>query len=177
MDISKTYTISVFSEDHAGLLNRVALIFSRRKLNIKSITASESELSGIHRFTIVLDAIEEVVIKVVKQLEKIIEVFKAFYYAEGEVVHQEIALYKLPTSSLVRAKNLELVIRKYAGRILTVEPDFLIIEKIGHKEETQELLRALQPFGVCEFARSGRVVISKPMKELKVYLQEMGAVS
>src|SRR5690554_160829 len=89
--MEKTYTVSVFTENSIGMMNRVTIIFTRRHLNIDSITASESEVKGVFRYTIVLRTTREQVDKVIGQLEKLIDVFKAFVHEDSEVVHQEIA--------------------------------------------------------------------------------------
>ncbi|WP_026810728.1 acetolactate synthase small subunit [Arenibacter latericius] len=170
--MEKTYTVSVFTENSIGMMNRVTIIFTRRHLNIDSITASESEVKGVFRYTIVLRTTRDQVDKVVKQLEKVIDVLKAFVHEESEIVHQEIAMYKMRTESLTNG-DVEKVIRKHHARILTVDPTFMVIEKTGHVEETQLLLENLQPYGVLEFVRSGRVAITKPMKELRSYLEEL----
>lgn len=169
----RKYTISIFTENFFGLLNRITIIFTRRRINIESLTVSESELKGVHRYTLVIKSEEEKVKKLVKQLEKLVDVLKAFYYINEETVFQEIALYKVSTHALKEGRNFERLIREHHARMLTVESEFVVIEKTGHKEETQELLRQLQPFGVLEFARSGRVAVSKPMKKLSSYLKEM----
>ena len=167
------YTITIFTENFIGLLSRITLIFTRRHINIESITVSESEVKGVHRYTMVVRVTEEQVQRVVKQIEKQVEAIKAFYYRDEETIHQEIALYKVSTKFLDGRHNLEFLIRTHQARILSVENKFMVIEKTGHKRETQELLELLQPFGVLEFVRSGRVSISKPMKELSEYLSEM----
>lgn len=171
--MKQQFTISVFTENIIGLLNRVSIIFTRRHINIESITASESEVKGIHRYTIVVNEDEAQVKKVVAQLEKQVEILKAFYHRNREIVHQEIALYKLPTRAITMGKNTEDIIRKHHVQILSIEPDFIILQKTGHKEETQALFEELKPFGILEFVRSGRVAITKPMKELKTYLEEL----
>lgn len=102
--MEKTYTVSVFTENSIGILNRITIIFTRRHLNIDSITASESEVKGVFRYTIVLRTTEEQVNKVVGQIEKLVDVLKAFVHQEEEIVHQEIALYKIKTDKLQMAK-------------------------------------------------------------------------
>lgn len=171
--MKQQYTISVFTEDQIGLLNRVSIIFTRRHINIESITASESEMQGIHRYTIVLNEPEDLVVKVVKQLEKQVDVVMAFYHANDALVYQEIALYKLETSLLVSGGKVENIIRNHHARIISVESDFTVIEKTGFKEDTQKLFNELEPYGILEFARSGRVAVTKPMKQLKEYLNEI----
>ncbi len=174
---AKQYTISVFTEDQIGLLNRVSIIFTRRHINIQSIAASESELKGIHRYTIVITETEELVVKVVKQLEKQVDVVGAFYHDNDELVFQEIALYKVPTNILVAGAKAEQIVRAHNARFLSVESEFTIIEKTGHKQETQRLFEELEPYGILEFVRSGRIAITKPMKQLKEYLKELEIAS
>lgn len=167
----KEFSISVFTENRVGLLNRVTIIFTRRGINIESITVSESEIKGVHRFTIVITETEDRVRKVVKQIEKQIEVLRAFFYEQEEIIYQEIALYKLPTAAVNNGISLEKIIRDNHARILTVERDYLVIEKTGHKEETNTLFRELEPHGILEFVRSGRVAISKSAKKFVDYLK------
>lgn len=166
------YTINVFSENHIGLLNRLTIIFTRRKVNIESLTVSESHIKGIHCFTIVVNSTESLVRKMVQQIEKLVDVLKAFFYTIDQIIYQEIALYKVPTKALTQSNEIEKLVRAYTARILEVTPEYTVIEKTGHKSETQELLRKLQPFKLLEFIRSGRVAITKPMKELTVHLEE-----
>lgn len=170
--MEKTYTVSVFTENSIGMMNRITIIFTRRHLNIDSITASESEVKGVFRYTIVLRTTKAQVEKVIGQLEKVIDVLKAFVHEDAQIVQQEIALYKIKTDALTNG-DVEKVIRQHYARILTVDPEFMVIEKTGHVEETQLLFENLQPFGVLEFARSGRVAVTKPMKNLSTYLEEL----
>lgn len=165
--MEQAYTLSIFSENSVGLLNRITSILTRRHLNIDSINSSESESSGIYRFTIVVKTTEAQVKKLVLQLEKQVEVMKAVYHTDIDTVFQEIALYKISTRSISEGNLVEKLIRDNNARILSVESDFMIIEKTGHKEETQELLDFLSPYGVLEFVRSGRVSVTKPMGELE----------
>ncbi|MDH5475122.1 MAG: acetolactate synthase small subunit [Cyclobacteriaceae bacterium] len=162
----KTYTISIFTENHVGLLNRITIIFTKRRLNIESLNTSESEIKGIHRFTIVVNVSEETVIKLVKQIEKQIEVVRAFYHIDEETVFQEIALYKVHTNTIVNGIKVESLIRDNHARILAIENDFIIIEKTGRKEETNDLLKKLEPYGIMEFVRSGRVSVTKPLEHM-----------
>jgi len=171
--MQEQFTISIFTEDHIGILNRITIIFTRRHINIDSLTVSETEVKGIFRFTIVVCETREKVRKVVKQLERQIEIFEAYYHTVDEVIHQEIALYKLPISAIAQGAKLEIILRRHHARILTVESEFLVIEKSGHKDETQSLLEQLEEFGVMEFVRSGRVAIIKPMWKFNEGLHAM----
>ena len=87
--MKREYNITVFSENHIGLLTRITIVFTRRKVNIESLTVSESALPGIFKFTIVINATEEQVVKIVGQIEKQIDVLKAFYNTNEEMIFQE----------------------------------------------------------------------------------------
>jgi len=114
---------------------------------------------------------EEQVRKVVAQIDKQVDVIKAFYYDNEQIVHQEIALYKVPTQAFTNGNSLEKLIRKHNARILEIEPEYTVIEKTGHAEETEELLKDLENIGIYEFVRSGRIAIVKPMEMLNTYLK------
>src|ERR1051325_6080607 len=96
------YTITVYTENHIGLINRIAIIFSRRKINIESLNTSPSEIEGIHRFTIVISETEEVVRKLGRQIEKQVEILKVYYNTNEEIIWQEMALYKVPTDIIAK---------------------------------------------------------------------------
>lgn len=159
--MNKQYIITVFSENRVGLLNQVTTVFTCRNINIESITASESSINGIHKLTILTYTEPEIVEKLARQIEKKIEVLKVFVFTADEVVQQEIALYKV-----ARSKNVEQLVREHHVRILEVDDDYIVLEKTGHKEETQTLFELLQPHGVYQFVRSGLVAVSKSKKEL-----------
>lgn len=170
---TREFTLSVLTEDKAGLLNHITIIFTRRKLNISSLNVSNSEIPGISRFTIVATTTREKVDKVVKQIRKLIDVLGAFVYEENEIYYQEIALYKVPTSVFLNGSKIETLVRKSGARILVIEEDHIIIEKTGHKQDTHELYEQLMPHGLLEFVRSGRVAISKSKRKTEAYIQEL----
>lgn len=167
------YTITVFTENQTGLLMRVVSIFTRRHINIESLTTSKSSIQGIHRFTIVVDVTEEMVKKLIAQLDKQVDVLKAFYYEPEEIVYQELALYKVPTHIFSNSNQVEKMIRSHNARILHIEPEYIVIEKTGHEHETEALLHELERLGIYEFVRTGRVAIVKPMERLNRYLQSL----
>jgi acetolactate synthase I/III small subunit len=169
---NSAFNISIFTENSIGILNRITIIFTRRHLNIESITASVSEMEGVYRYTIVVNTSLDQVKKVVGQIEKQVEVLKAFYHVDDEVVYQEIALYKVATNKLLNGSS-ERILRAHNARILTIEEGFTIIEKTGHPEELKRLFNELKGFGILEYVKSGRVAISKPMKTLETYLNEL----
>ena len=168
--MKKQFTLSVFTEHVLGMLTRLTVILTRRQIQIESITACECELEGVCRYTIAINCTEEQAKKIAKQMEKQVEVFAAFSHPNEETVFREIALYKLPLEKL--NGKLELVLRKHNASVVALETSFAIVEKTGHEEEVAELFHELKNFGVLEYARSGRVAISKPMKPLINYLNE-----
>lgn len=171
--MANEYTISVFSENHIGMLSRVLTIFTRRHINIESLTTSKSSIPGIHLFTIVVRVDEAMVRKLVGQLDKEVEVLKAFFYTNDQIVHQEMALYKVPTSIFSNGDQVENLVRQHNARILSIEPVYTVIEKTGHEWEIEALLDALKQIGLYEFVRSGRVAIKKPLEQLNNYLQQL----
>lgn len=174
--MTQEYTITAFSENHIGLLNRITIIFTRRHINIESLTVSESSIHGIHKFTIVVNSTEVPVKKVVQQIEKQVEVIRAFYHTNDEIIHQEIALYKVPTQGILDSNQIETILRKYNAHIVEITPEFAVIEKVGKKEETQMLFNELWNNGkVLQFTRSGRIAVTRAKEELfSDYLKEIG---
>jgi acetolactate synthase-1/3 small subunit len=176
--MKQEYIITVFSEDHIGLLSRITIIFTRRKINIDSLTVSESAIAGVFKFTIVIRETPDRVEKVVGQLEKVVDVMKAYYNTNEEMVFQEIALYKVSTEFLFESNEVEKIIRNSGARILEITRDYIVIEKTGHSSETQQLCEELNStYGVTPFNRSGRVAITRSTVErLSVFLQERDAM-
>ncbi len=171
--MKRKFTLLIYTENHIGLLNRVSIIFTRRKVNIESLTTSPSRHEGIHTFVIVVNTTRDMVEKIQKQIEKQIEVLKAFLYEDDMILSQEVALYKVSTKAIARNNKIEELVRNSNGRILDIEPEYIVIEKTGNQEETQEFLEKLAPYDVHEFIRSGRVMITKPMKRLQDHLKDM----
>ena len=95
------FTVTVYSENCVGLLNQVSVIFTRRCLNIEDVTASASSVSDIHKLTLTTWADRPTMEKVVRQIEKRVDVIRAFLYTDDDIVYQEIALYKVPTARLL----------------------------------------------------------------------------
>lgn len=162
MTEKKLFTVIIFSENTVGLLNQITIIFTRRQLNIETLSVSPSAIKGIHKFTITTYTDEDIIKKVVKLIDKRVDILKAYYNIDEELVHQEIALYKVETKKFVKMKGVENLIRKYEAHVLEIDPDSVVIEKHGHYEETQALFEELRDkIGVLQFIRSGRIAITK----------------
>ena len=155
------YTLIVHSENIAGLLNQVTAVFTRRQINIESLNVSASSIKGIHKYTITAWATQEELEKVVKQIEKKIDVLQAHYFTDDEIYQHEIALYKLSTPEFQNNPMASKVIRRYSAHIVEVNPVFSIVEKNGISEDITALYEELQELDcVLQFVRSGRVAIT-----------------
>lgn len=155
------YTLIVHSENIAGLLNQVTAVFTRRQINIESLNVSASSIKGIHKYTITAWATQDEIEKVVKQIEKKIDVLQAHYFTDDEIYQHEIALYKLSTPEFQNNPLASKVIRRYSAHIVEVNPVFSIVEKNGISEDITALYEELQELDcVLQFVRSGRVAIT-----------------
>jgi acetolactate synthase-1/3 small subunit len=155
------FNITVYTENQIGLLNRIAIIFTRRKINIDSLNTSPSEIESIHRFNIVITESEDVVRKLARQIEKQVEVLKVYYHTNADVIWQEMALYKVPTDVIAEQVSVERLLRENGARAVVIRKDYIVFETTGHREETDNLIKVLQPYGLIEFVRSARVAIIK----------------
>ncbi|WP_207422889.1 acetolactate synthase small subunit [Desertivirga brevis] len=166
------YNITVYTENQIGLLTRIAIIFSRRKINIESLNTSPSEIESIHRFNIVITETEAVVRKVCRQIEKQVEVLKVYYNSNEDVIWQEMALYKVPTDQIAEKAIVERLLRENGARAVVIRHDYTVFETTGHRGETDALIEKLQPYGLIEFVRSARIAIIKDSEGFNRKLRE-----
>ena len=157
----KEYTITLYTENSIGLIGRISGIFSRRKINIESLNTSPSEAEGIHRFTIVITETEDVLSKLCRQLEKQVDVLKAYFNTDDEIVWQEQALYKVPTSVVAEKVYVERLLRQYGASTVVIREDYIVFETAGHREEIDRLTDELNKYGLIEFVRGARIAIIK----------------
>ncbi len=170
--VKQEYNITVYTENQIGLLSRIAIIFTRRKINIDSLNTSPSEIESIHRFNIVINETEDVVRKVTRQIEKQVEVLKVYYNTNEDVIWQEMALYKVPTDTIAEKALVERLLRENGARAVVIRKDYTVFETTGHREETDSLIKALQPYGLIEFVRSARIAIIKDSEGFNCKLRE-----
>ncbi len=160
------YTLIVYSENIAGLLNQITAVFTRRQINIESLNVSASSIQGVHKYTITAWSDEESIKNVVKQIEKKVEVIQAHYFVDDEIFHHEVALYKLSTAEFQQTPQASKVIRQHNARIVEVNPVYSIVEKSGMSEEITSLYNELQGMNcLLQFVRSGRIAITKSCVE------------
>ena len=168
----KEFNITIYTENQVGLLNRIAIIFTRRKINIDSLNTSPSEVDSIHRFNIVITESEEVVRKLTRQIEKQVEVLKVYYNTNEDIIWQELALYKVSTDVIAEKVSVERLLRENGARAVVIRKDYTVFETTGHREETDNLISILQPYGLIEFVRSARVAIIKNSDGFNTKLRE-----
>jgi len=166
------FNITIYSENQIGLLNRIAIIFTHRKINIDSLNTSPSEVSSVHRFNIVITETEDVVRKLCRQIEKQVEVLKVYYHTNEDVIWQELALYKLSTDVIAEKISVERLLRENGARAVAIRKDYTVFETTGHREEIDNLISILQPYGLIEFVRSARVAIIKDSEGFNAKLRE-----
>ena len=175
-DGKQEYNITLYTENQVGLLNRIAILFTRRKINIDSLNTSPSEIESIHRFNIVIHESEEVVRKLTRQIEKQVEVLKAYYHTNEDVIWQELALYKVSTDIIAEKVSVERLLRENGARAVVIRKDYTVFETTGHREETDRLISALEPYGLIEFVRSARVAIIKNSKGFHEKIRQFEAL-
>lgn len=172
----KWYTISVYSENNVGLLNRISGIFLKRHINIESLNVSKSEIDDVSKFTIVINTTEKWVRNIVGQIEKQIEVIKAFYHTDDETIYQESALFKINSALLFDERQIQNIIKESNSQIVTVSRDFFVLAKSGRRNEIDEMYDQLKPFGIMQFVRSGRITVSKDKMQISGMLKEFQTI-
>lgn len=164
------YTLIVFSENFAGLLNQVTAVFTRRQVNIESLNVSASSISGVHKYTITCWSTEEQIQIITKQIEKRIDVLQAHYFTDDQIFIQEVALYKLSTSAVLENSDISSAVRHHGAQIVEVNPTYTVVSKKGSTEDIVSLYHALDEYKcVLQYVRSGRIAITKSCTE---YLDE-----
>ena len=168
------FTISVYSENNVGLLNRISGIFLKRHINIESLNVSKSEIDEVSKFTIVVNTTESWTRRIVAQIEKQVEVIKAFYHTDDETIYQESALFKIASHLLFDERQIQNIIKDSHAQIVTVSREFFVLAKTGRRHEIDQMYHELEPFGIMQFVRSGRIAVSKatmPITEMLAKFQ------
>lgn len=171
MEESQKFTVSVYVENNIGILNRLSAIFLKRHINIESMTVSKSEIDQVHRFTFVVIIPETLMKKVVGQLNKQVEVIKAFYHTEDEIIYQETAMFKI-SSKYMYDEKLQNKLKLRRASIVAITERYIVIETTGLKEDIDRLYDKLKPYGLLQFVRSGRIAITRPKMAISELLQE-----
>lgn len=166
-----TFTISVYTENNVGLLNRISGIFLKRHINIESLNVSESEIAHVFRFVIVVYTTELWVKRIVGQIEKQVDVIKVFYHTDEETIYQESALFKIASHLLFDERQIQNIIKAHHAQIVTVSRDFFVLAKTGRRNEIEAMYKDLLPYGIMQFVRSGRISVSKAKMNISTLLK------
>ena len=162
----KLYTLLVYSENIAGILNQITAVFTRQQVNIESLNVSASSIKGIHKYTITAWSDENQVIKITKQIERKIDVIKADYYLDDELFIHEIAIYKISTPVLMGNPEVSRVIRRSGARMMEVNPTYATVQIAGLTDDVQNLFNSLNGYGcLLQYSRSGRVAVTRSVDE------------
>jgi acetolactate synthase-1/3 small subunit len=159
--MKQEHTLTIYTENQVGLINKIAIMFSRRKISLESLNTSPSEIEKIYRFTIVVKETEAVVKNLVRQIEKIVDVFKVYCNTNDEIIWQQMALYKVPTSVIMKEVKVERLLRQYGAKAVVIREDYTVFEATGQDEEINNLLQELDQYGLIEFVKSSRIAIIK----------------
>ncbi len=157
----KTFTLTILAENNSGVLHRVTTLFTRRRINIESLTAAITEERRLSRITVVADIEEYQIATVVRQIRRIIEVEQAFASENEDLISREVGLFKVSTGSAEQTTQIEEVAKKFGAVITPLEDNSIVLEKVGTESEIESLYQALNTYGVQDFARSGRVAIRR----------------
>ena len=169
---NKKYTVSIYTENNIGLLNRISAIFQRRHINIESLNSSMTEIDDVSRWTILVYTSEYLIKKIVGQINKQIEVIKAYYHTDEETIYQESCLFKIKSDLLFEERQIQNIIKESNARIVTVNKEFFVLEKSGRRSEIELLHRELSAFGILQFTRSGRIAVTKTPMEITKMLED-----
>ncbi|MCH7608397.1 MAG: acetolactate synthase small subunit [Chloroflexi bacterium] len=156
----ETHTITALVQDRPGVLARIAGMFSRRGFNISNLAVGHSETPGLSRMTFVAEGDEWVVEQVMKQLYKLIDVVQVYDITAENIVLRELALLKVRSNAESRPEIMQLV-DIFRANIVDVAKDALVIEVTGDEEKVDALIQLLQPFGLREVMRTGRIAMSR----------------
>ena len=166
MEDKKFYTLLVYSENIAGILNQITAVFTRRQVNIESLNVSASSIRGIHKYTITAWSDPDQISKITKQVEKKIDVVKANYYTDDEIFIHEIGLYKISSQILLENPEVSRTIRHHDARIMEVNPTYSTVLLAGLTEDVTDLYECLDKFGcILQYSRSGRIAVTRSFDE------------
>ncbi|MBP5478433.1 MAG: acetolactate synthase small subunit [Bacteroidaceae bacterium] len=156
------YTLIIYSENYAGILNQITAVFTRRQVNIESLNVCSSSTPGVHKYTITCYCKQEMAEMLTKQIEKKIDVLQANCFVDDEIFILETSLLKLSTPSVLADQEISRIVRRFDARIVEVNPTYTIVEKTGITADVIELFNQLDSLGcVLQFVRSGRIAITK----------------
>ena len=160
---NKLYTLLVYSENIAGILNQITAVFTRRQVNIESLNVSASSIKNIHKYTITVWSDEEQ-----------IDVVKSDYYSDDQIFIHEVALFKISTPVLLENPEVSRTIRKHDARMMEVNPTYSTVLLAGLTEDIADLFQQLNSYNcLLQYSRSGRIAVTRSFDEpISDYLKQ-----
>ena len=159
------HTLSVLVEDKPGVLTRVAGLFARRAFNIHSLAVGPTELSGISRITVVVDADGELLEQVTKQLNKLVNVIKIVELTPESSVQRDHIMVKVRADAATRLQVTQAA-DLFRATIVDVSTESVVIESTGSRDKIHALLDVLEPFGIREIVRAVTVALGRGPKSM-----------
>ncbi len=157
------HTLSVLVENESGVLARIASLFSRRGFNIKNLSVGETAEKNVSRITLVVEGDEHIVEQVMKQLNKLIPVFKVSNLSHDPTVSRNLAFFKVKSDYKSRSEIIQMV-DVFRGEVVDVSKDSIMIEVTGDEEKIQALQELLKPYGIEEMVRTGKIAMARGEK-------------
>ena len=161
------HTISILVENEFGVLSRVAGLFSGRGFNIESLCVAETLDATVSRITLVVRGDDQVLEQITKQLNKLINVIKVTDFLDRPHVEREMALIKVSADEKTRGEVMSIV-DIFRGKVIDVGPHSYIIEATGSEDKIQAFIELLQPLGIREVVRTGKIAMHRGMQLLGV---------
>jgi len=164
---SLRHTISVLVENKAGVLARIAGLFSARGYNIDALSVGTTEDPQVSRMTIVVRGDERVLEQVCKQLNKLIDVIKVMDYVGTPHLERDLVLIKVAADKNTRSELIQ-ICDIFRAKIVDVAADSVIIEMTGDNEKIEAMIKMLRPFGIKEVCRTGIVAMARGAKGISI---------
>jgi acetolactate synthase-1/3 small subunit len=153
------HTFSVYSDNSPGLLHRITVLFTRRKLNIESLTVSETENPGISRFTIMVHCERAAAEKVLRQIQRIVDVHEVFLCDDKELIVREVALFKVHSPE--DRSEFDRLIQELRLHVVDEGDNHITLTASGTESDILATITALRPWGLHELVRSGRIALRR----------------
>lgn len=168
------YTILIYSENIVGILNQITAVFTRLQVNIESLNVSPSGIPNVHKYTITIFSDEKQAQKIVKMVEKKVDVIKADFYLDEEIFTSEVALFKLSTEKVMANPEISQIIRHSDARMLEVNDTYITVHVCNSSKAIVELYKGLARYKcILQYTRSGRVAITRSkIEKVSEFLKE-----
>lgn len=157
------HAISVLVENKAGVLARIANLFSARGYNIDSLAVGETEDPTISRMTIIVRGDERILEQIEKQLNKLVDVIRVSDFIATEHLERDLILVKVTAEKNTRSEIMQIV-DIFRAKIVDVGSNSLIIEMTGNEEKIKAFVEIVKPFGIKEMVRTGIVAMARGNK-------------